>query len=315
MDLTHTTPRVTQAGTINRQPPASHCHTCQRGYHTHQTNPQMPRAHFMLDAHGRPFNPTLTHVHSFPAQAYRGLDNAAASSPDYQLTYPSLCRPDGSHHYQTYMCSTHGHSHSGGSDSHDYAEPQFEGHDMGAYAASAASMTPIAHQPIPPPHMLRHQSSYPVNHHSNPRLRQQFSVPAQLGAHNHHPQHNHIPLHQNTHNRRDSSDQELCPSCADCTDYEEPWSEQNWPLMLNQHHHHHQHQMTPAAFHPYQQQQMFNGGEDDEDEEEEEADESQRLNIEAEERSRSSSADTTSQHRVNNSCSGSEDSQSGKLVC
>lgn len=204
---------------------ATHCTACHAGLHTTglHTAGHQPRAHFMLDSQGRPFNPTMPHTHS----------NFAHGDNDYQVTYPSLPRADGSHHYQTYRhCTLHGH----GSDAHDYAEPLMEQQNMyGGVPPLAAPMPPIAHQIIPPPHLLHYHQHPQHCTHRQSKLKPQSSVPAHL-KHGQRAGPKAEPQNVQRHQSLPSSDhsQDLCHSCAEFTEYEEPWTDQNWPLLWNQ---------------------------------------------------------------------------------
>lgn len=221
-----TMPRM---GAASAQPP---CHTCQRGYHGGTA--ERPRAHFMLDAHGRMFNPTLPHMH-----AYNGAPTyALGGGNEYHTTYPSVPQQEP---YQPYnVCHS--------SDSHDYAEPHFD------CSRGVATSNANIYGGVPPmnPAYFHHQFQHPQAQmvHQKAVLPHQHSMPAhiqpqQQGAAAAPPagRHHSIPSSEHSH--------ELCMSCAEQTEYEEPWSDQPLPMMWNPNQHPHPHHP-----HPHQQQQQ-----------------------------------------------------------
>lgn len=200
------------------------CHTCQRGYHQ-SGGIQRLGPHFVPESQDRLYNPTMPHMHSFSNSPY-------AANAEYQTTYPSMPRADCKHSYQPYnVCHPHGHS----SDSHDYAEPQFD----------CLSQPQNIYDGVPP--ILRHQTGPPAAMHPS---RQQFtdnsagSARPMMAHQNTMPilaQHEAIPAGAlgGRHHSVPSSEHELCMSCAEQTEYEEPWSDQHWPMMWHPNHGHH----------------------------------------------------------------------------
>ena len=222
-------PRSAQpaVGTLPRTTPP--CHTCNRTYHNGAGGDTRP--HFMLDSQGRIYNPTMPHMHSFSNSPYH-------NNVDYQTTYPSMPRADCKHSYQPYnVCIPHGHS----SDSHDYAEPQFDQQNLydGLHPSfmrqqqmrqQAGHMPPrqqfSADNAGNPRTLLVHQNTMPA--HQNAAASHEMTPPTNLGA-----RHHSLPSSEHSH--------ELCMSCAEQTEYEEPWSDQHWPMMFDPNHAHHVH--------------------------------------------------------------------------
>lgn len=211
-------------GTMPRMGPA-HCNTCQRGYHHNTpgvgTGTVRPPPQYMLDNQGRIYNPSLPYMHSY------------AANNEYQTTYPSMPRGDCGHPFQPYnVCSPHGHS----SDSHDYAEPHFEcAVDHSLYGGVPRSLQQTrSPQPITSHHTMQHHP---------------HSVPAHLQAT--------LLAHTNSqgslagrHHSLPSSEQsqELCMSCAEHTEYDEPWGDQHWSMIWDPNHAHNlQHHLQHAG--------------------------------------------------------------------
>lgn len=215
----------THMGTVPRTSPQ--CSTCLRGQHRGTTGDQ-PMPHYMPDHQARTYNPTMPHMHSFTNSPFNG-------NADYQLTYPSIPRVDCKHSCEPYnVCTPHGHS----SDSHDYAEPQF---DCLTDSQNIYDGVPpfLRHNVQPSAPLLARQqfSDHGASSHRS-KLVHQNSVPAHLqqgavSAAALTSRHHSVPSSEHSH--------ELCPSCAEQTEYEEPWSDQLWPMMFDPNHAHHGH--------------------------------------------------------------------------
>lgn len=213
-----------------------HCNTCSRGFHPAVNS---PRAHFKIDAMGRPYNPTMPNMHSFPSNhQLRGQ-----GGEEYHSVCPPDMRSQCNHPY--HVC----YPHSAGSDSHHYAEPSLTYRtynqppppQQGNEAHHPEPITPFAHQMVPPPHLLHLYT--PTGQNLQP-----------YDPHKHHHTHDKRLAsdgHMSGHHSLPMSDHELCLSCAEQTEYEEPWSNQmpNWPLHWHPSQHPHiaeqQQQLTP----------------------------------------------------------------------
>ncbi|XP_067927832.1 roundabout homolog 2-like isoform X2 [Watersipora subatra] len=207
-DKNATSPRPTAQpalGTIPRVAPQ--CHTCHRSYHSSMGG-EPTRPHYMLDTQTRLYNPTVPHVHSFSNHPYNG-------SIDYNTAYPSIPRSDCRQAYQPYnVCIPHS------SDSHDYAEPQFDQQNLYDGVPLHPSFPRQNIKPVSPHQPLQQQlvtdSGRILPGHQSATSGQEVGL----------PRHHSIP----------SSEHELCMSCAEQTEYEEPWSDQHWPHVFGASH-------------------------------------------------------------------------------
>lgn len=195
------------------------CNTCNRGLSPNHSV-QSPRAHFQIDAQGRPYNPTMPHINSVPNYQYGAAPgdiyhpiSGAQSNHPYHVCYP----------------------HSAGSDSHHYAEPHFECRDYSDHQLpghNTEPITPFTHQMIPPPHLLHLYTPAAVNQHQhntmpyNGNRKLPHGGPPQGAVHHppHPPTNGEAPPHMHRNHSLPMSDHELCLSCAEQTEYEEPWS-------------------------------------------------------------------------------------------
>ena len=232
------------------------CNTCNRGLSPNHSV-QSPRAHFKIDSQGRPYNPTLPHVSSVPNYQY-----GVTPGDTYHPLSGASQAPSCNHPY--HVC----YPHSAGSDSHHYAEPHFECRDYsdhsvpaGAPGRSGEPITPFTHQMIPPPHLLHLYTPAAVNpHNTMPYDGNSKLLQGPPGAMHHHLPTNGDGAHHMQHRNHSMpmSDQELCLSCAEQTEYDEPWShDMHW--LPNHWHPHAGASQVPAQQQHYQQHPQIPG--------------------------------------------------------